>query len=37
MGVPFKTLLTLRAHRTILALCLGSVYVWNIAAPEGRP
>ncbi len=36
MARPLPTFLTprrLRAHGTILALCLWSVYLWNIAAP----
>jgi hypothetical protein len=36
MGETFQTFLTtkrLRAHATILALCLWSVYLWNIATP----
>jgi hypothetical protein len=30
---PWLTLRRLRAHGTILALCLWSVYIWNIATP----
>ncbi len=30
---PWLTLRRLRAHGTILALCLWSIYLWNISAP----